>query len=163
MYRQLLPQKYQKSHWKYHTLLSELVKLTKGSTTHLYLMNIQHHNSSHILRKYDLSSSYALAVMLAYLLSLYAFTWFTFGTVLFHVEARRDFILGTDKLKFGVGQHMSCSNVSIVKDDDIEPSETFTVSLLRSPDLDPRIVLNPDIATVEILDNDGIHARSSVY
>ena len=67
-----------------------------------------------------------------------------------------DFMVDTDRLKFEVGQTISCSNVSIVKDDDIEPSETFTVNLLRLPDLDPRIALNPNTATVEVLDNDGM-------
>lgn len=67
-----------------------------------------------------------------------------------------DFILETDRLKFEVGQIKSCGNVSIVKDDYIEPSETFTINLLRLPDLHPKITLNPDIARVEVLDNDGM-------
>ena len=66
-----------------------------------------------------------------------------------------DYTVNTDKLKFEVGQTQSCTNVSIVKDDVIEPIKRFTVSLLQTPDLDPRITLDPDTAQVEIVDRDG--------
>ena len=46
--------------------------------------------------------------------------------------------------------------MSIVKDDDIEPAEIFIVNLLETPDLDPRITLDPDTARVEIVDRDGM-------
>lgn len=67
-----------------------------------------------------------------------------------------DYTVNADKLKFEVGQTQSCTNVSIVKDDDIEPAEIFTVNLLETPDLDPRITLDPDTARVEIVDRDGM-------
>ena len=66
-----------------------------------------------------------------------------------------DYTVNTDKLKFEVGQTQFCTNVSIVKDDVIEPTKRFTVSLLQTPDLDPRITLDPDTAQVEIVDRDG--------
>ena len=77
-----------------------------------------------------------------------------------------DYIVDADSVKFEVGQTQSCINVSIVKDDDIEPVERFTVSLLQTPDLDPRITLDPDTAQVEIVDRDGtlyIHAITSLH
>ena len=58
-------------------------------------------------------------------------------------------------LEFGVGEIRKCANVSIVDDLVDEEDEIFTYHLRRTPNLDPRIDLEPIDGTVEIIDDDG--------
>ena len=46
-------------------------------------------------------------------------------------------------------------NVDIVDDEVLEMTEFFYANLTRTLGLDPRISLEPVLAVVEILDNDG--------
>ena len=48
-----------------------------------------------------------------------------------------------------------CVNVTPFDDAEVEGDETFVVSLSHDSDLDRRINLNPDRATVIIEDDDG--------
>ena len=58
-------------------------------------------------------------------------------------------------LMFGACQRRSCVTVTIVDDDILEMTESFDVTLERTPGLDSRITLNPVDGVVEITDNDG--------
>ena len=48
-----------------------------------------------------------------------------------------------------------CTNVTIEDDSVAETAESFSVKLNRTDDLDPRITLDPVVAEIEIIDNDG--------
>ena len=48
-----------------------------------------------------------------------------------------------------------CTNVTIVDDNVAELTERFSVKLSRTDDLNPRITLDPVVAEVEIIDDDG--------
>ena len=48
-----------------------------------------------------------------------------------------------------------CVNVTPFDDAEVEGDETFVVSLSHDSDLDRRIHLNPNRATVIIVDDDG--------
>ena len=56
---------------------------------------------------------------------------------------------------FGACDRRHCVNVSIVDDDVLEMTESFTVTLERTPGLNDRIKLNPVDGVIEIPDNDG--------
>ena len=56
-------------------------------------------------------------------------------------------------LMFGACQRRSC--VTIVDDDILEMTESFDVTLERTPGLDSRITLDPVDGVVEITDDDG--------
>ena len=58
-------------------------------------------------------------------------------------------------LEFGVGEIQKCANVSVADDMVDEEDEIFTYHLRRTPNLDPRIRLEPIDGTVEIIDDDG--------
>ena len=49
-----------------------------------------------------------------------------------------------------------CTNITIKNDAVLENTESFFVKLLRTPDLDSRITLDPVLAEIEITDNDGL-------
>ena len=49
----------------------------------------------------------------------------------------------------------SCINISIVDDDVIENTESFSVLLEETPGLDIRITLDPVEAEIQIIDNDS--------
>ena len=48
-----------------------------------------------------------------------------------------------------------CTNVNIVDDNVEELTERFSVKLSRTVDLNPRITLDPVVAEIEIIDDDG--------
>ena len=58
-------------------------------------------------------------------------------------------------LTFAECQRRSCVNVSIVDDDAIELTESFSITLERTLGLDDRIELGPVDGEVQINDNDG--------
>ena len=58
-------------------------------------------------------------------------------------------------LEFGACETQMCVNVSIVSDLVDEEDEIFTYHLRRTPNLDPRINLEPTDGTVEIINDDG--------
>ena len=49
----------------------------------------------------------------------------------------------------------ACINVTIVDDNVTELTEWFSVKLGRTDSLNPRITLNPFVAVVEIMTNNG--------
>ena len=49
-----------------------------------------------------------------------------------------------------------CTNISIINDVFTEDTESFSVSLVRTSELDPRITLDPAVGEIEITDNDGL-------
>ena len=57
----------------------------------------------------------------------------------------------------------SCVNISIVDDDVIEDTESFSVLLAETPGLDVRITLDPVEAEIEIIDNDSEYQAITVY
>ena len=59
-------------------------------------------------------------------------------------------------LTFAPCQMRSCVNVSIVDDDVLELTESFSITLERTLGLDDRIDLDPFDGEVEITDNDGM-------
>ena len=58
-------------------------------------------------------------------------------------------------LMFAACDTRQCENVPIVDDETLELTETFIVTLDRTPALDNRITLNPVDGDIDILDNDG--------
>ena len=58
-------------------------------------------------------------------------------------------------LMFTACDTRQCVEVPIVDDETLELTETFTVTLDRTPTLDTRITLNPVDGDIDILDNDG--------
>ena len=52
-------------------------------------------------------------------------------------------------------ERRQCTNVSIVDDEGLENTESFSVLLAETPGLDIRIMLNPVEAEIEIIDNDS--------
>ena len=58
-------------------------------------------------------------------------------------------------VRFDACQRVQCALLNITDDYTVEQTETFSVALLRSPDLDSRIYLSTANASVFIIDNDG--------
>ena len=58
-------------------------------------------------------------------------------------------------LMFAACERRRCVNVSIVKDFDGEPEENLFYKLQRTPDLHPRIDLDPVDGEIVIVDDDG--------
>jgi hypothetical protein len=61
-------------------------------------------------------------------------------------------VAAVEQLVFRPGQERQCVNISIEDDGILEGPEDFNVMLSTSVD---RVVLDPDMATVTIADNDG--------
>ena len=59
-------------------------------------------------------------------------------------------------LMFNVCESQQCTDIIIINDTVLESIETFFVNLQRTPDLDPRITLDPVIGEIEITNNDGL-------
>ena len=49
-----------------------------------------------------------------------------------------------------------CVNLTVENDGTLEETETFQVTLERTPGLDHRIILAPVTAEINIIDDDGI-------
>ena len=49
-----------------------------------------------------------------------------------------------------------CVDINITDDSISEPQESFTVSLMRSDGIGDEIQLEPDVAEIIIIDNDGV-------
>ena len=58
-------------------------------------------------------------------------------------------------LMFDTCEIRQCDNISIVDDVTLEMTESSSVTLERTPDLNSRITLNPVDGDINILDNDG--------
>ena len=58
-------------------------------------------------------------------------------------------------LMFAACECQQCENITIVDDATLELTESFTVTLERTPNLHSRITLIPVDRDIEILDNDG--------
>ena len=66
-------------------------------------------------------------------------------------------------LMFDSCDKKSCVNISIVDDDVIEDTESFSVLLAETPGLDVRITLDPVEAEIEIIDNGSEYRAITVY
>ena len=66
-------------------------------------------------------------------------------------------------LMFDECERHRCVNVSITQDLVDEPDEFFTFHLNRTPDLSPRIELDPVDGRIEIVDDDGEQCTSVQY
>ena len=58
-------------------------------------------------------------------------------------------------LMFTACDTRQCENVPIVDDGTLELTETFIVTLERTPSLENNILLNPMNGDIDILENDG--------
>ena len=58
-------------------------------------------------------------------------------------------------LMFRACETRVCTNVAIIDDSVAELTERFFVKLNRTDGLDPRIILDPVVSEVEIVDDDG--------
>ena len=56
----------------------------------------------------------------------------------------------------------ACTNVAIVDDNVAELTERFSVKLIRTDGLDPRITLDPVVAEVEIIDDDDGECMNNI-
>ena len=66
-----------------------------------------------------------------------------------------DYIEFNVTLMFEPCERRRCVNVTIVDDFIDEPDESFFYKLRRTPDLHPRITLDPVNGTIVIIDDDG--------
>ena len=71
----------------------------------------------------------------------------------------------TTQLIFKSCERRKCINVTIRNNDIAEEAESFGLRLERTTNFHSRIILNPENATVQIADNDGMYAArlSSTY
>ena len=58
-------------------------------------------------------------------------------------------------LMFAACETQQCENISIVDNTTLEMTESFVVTLGRTPDLNSRITLNPVDGNIDILDSHG--------
>ena len=63
--------------------------------------------------------------------------------------------LDREEFRFAANQRKLCVNATPLDDAEVEGDETFVVSLSHDSDLNRRIHLNPNRATVIIVDDDG--------
>ena len=68
-----------------------------------------------------------------------------------------DYIGVSTILIFGACETRHCVDVTIVDDEVLEMTESFRVTLERTPDLHMRITLDPVDGVVEITDDDGMY------
>ena len=59
-------------------------------------------------------------------------------------------------LMFASCETRQCTNIIIINDVFKEDTESFSVSLMRTSELDPRITLDPTVGEIEITDSDGL-------
>ena len=59
-------------------------------------------------------------------------------------------------LMFDTCETRKCTNIAIANDDIPEGTESFTITLERTPGLDDRITLDPVDGEIQISDRDGI-------
>ena len=67
-----------------------------------------------------------------------------------------DYGFVSDILSFDTCETRHCTEIPIVDDLRVEVSESFLVTLERTPGLDDRITLDPDNGVVNITDDDGM-------
>ena len=66
-------------------------------------------------------------------------------------------------LTFDTCDTRQCTEISIMDDMIVELTESFFVTLERTPGLDSRITLDPVDGEIEIIDNDGVYIHVSTY
>ena len=71
-----------------------------------------------------------------------------------------DYGFVSDILAFDKCETRRCTEMPIVNDTIVESTESFFVTLERTPGLDSRITLNPVIGEVEIVENNGMYFLS---
>ena len=72
--------------------------------------------------------------------------------------------LGFDEsLVFGSCDRRICVNLTVENDVTLEETESFEVTLQRTPDLDERIILTPATAEISIIDDDGLLMCPHIY
>ena len=68
-----------------------------------------------------------------------------------------DFELMKSTLRFRACETSQCLNVTIINDNKLEVSETFTVNLQKSDSLSTKFTVNPSSEVVTITDDDGTY------
>ena len=68
-----------------------------------------------------------------------------------------DYINVSTILAFGSCDTRQCTETTIVDDMIVELTESFFVTLERTPGLDSRITLDPVDGEIEIIDDDGVY------
>ena len=76
-------------------------------------------------------------------------------TLLLAAQEDRDFIPINKTVTFSRNELRTCLEVTIIDDEVVELSKSFSISLERSENLDERITISPDRGTVTIEDDDG--------
>ena len=71
-------------------------------------------------------------------------------------ETSMDYDVVETILIFRSCETRACTNVTIVDDKIAEPTEWFSVKLGRTDNLNPRLILNPFVAVIEITANNGM-------
>ena len=74
----------------------------------------------------------------------------------YYPATSKDYGAVSSFLRFNSCQNRSCVNVSITNDMVVENSESFSITLERTDDLDSSIILNPVVGEIEITDNDSV-------
>ena len=76
-------------------------------------------------------------------------------TLLLAAQQDRDFIPINETVTFSRNELRTCLEVTIIDDEVVELSKSFSISLERTENLDERITISPDRGTVTIEDDDG--------
>ena len=76
-------------------------------------------------------------------------------TLLLAAQPDRDFFSINKTVTFSVNELRKCLTVTIVDDEVVELSKSFSISLERTENLDERITISPDRGIVTIEDDDG--------
>ena len=67
-----------------------------------------------------------------------------------------DFGVVSTQLMFDSCKTKLCTDITISNSTGLDYIESFFINLQRTPDLDPRITLNPVVGEIEITNNDGL-------
>jgi len=91
--------------------------------------------------------------------TLVTFVRFVYGIL---AVGPMDYTGGATVFMFDTCDTRKCVDIQIVDDNIEEHTEFFSATLERTPGLDSRIYLDPDSATVEITNDDGMHRASTL-
>ena len=73
-----------------------------------------------------------------------------------------DYVIVSTILEVGSCNTRQCTEITIVDDMIAEMTESFFVTLERSPGLDSRLTLDPVDGEIEIIDDDGIFSDMQI-
>ena len=103
------------------------------------------------------------SIFICILYSLYIYSALSYTYLATLAETPMDYEAVDTILLFTACEIRACFNVGIVDDNIAELTERFSVKLNRTDGLDERITLDPIVAEVEIVDNDGEWMNNVIF